>query len=160
MKQHGVPRHAAASDTSFESMMDDSPSKYDKQNMRFSGSNTDVYGYGTGPAPKSARWAGNIPDNIMEEMSEYEAGHEPHQRKRKRGKGKGYIVEEITGRDVAMASAYGGVAKPRIRKTGPKFTTVNRFDRAGLQTSGSMRAPNPRMQNLTGKVGKFEVSEQ
>lgn len=128
--------------------------------MRFSGSNTDVYGYGTGPAPKSARWAGNIPDNIMEEMSEYEAGHEPNQRKRKRGKGKGYIVEEITGRDVAMASAYGGVAKPRIRKTGPRFTTVNRFDRAGLQTSGSMRAPNPRMQNLTGKVGKFEVSEQ
>ena len=100
--------------------------------MRFSQSNTDVYGYGTGPPPKSARWAGNIPDNIMEEMSEYEAGREPKS-KRKKGKGKGYIVEEITGRDVAMASAYGGVAKPRIRKTGPKFTTTtNRFDRAGL----------------------------
>lgn len=41
-------------------------------------------------------------------------------------------MEEITGRDVAMASAYGGVAKPRIRKTGPRFTTVGRFDRAGL----------------------------
>ena len=127
--------------------------------MRFSNSNTDVYGYGTGPPPKSARWAGGMPENIMEEMSEYEAGHEPNQPKRKR-RGKGYIVEEITGRDVAMASAYGGVAKPRIRKTGPRFTTVGRFDRAGLQTSGSMRPTNPRMQNLTGKVGKFEVSEQ
>ena len=28
----GVPRHAAASDTSFESMMEDSPSKYNNQN--------------------------------------------------------------------------------------------------------------------------------
>lgn len=27
-----------------------------------------------------------------------------------------YFVEEVTGRDVAMAGAYGGVAKPRIRK--------------------------------------------
>lgn len=28
--QGALPRHAAASDTSFESMMEDSPSKYDK----------------------------------------------------------------------------------------------------------------------------------
>ena len=56
-------------------MMDDSPSKNDRQNMRFSQSNPDVFG--TGPAPRSARWAGTIPDNIMEEMSEYEAGYEP-----------------------------------------------------------------------------------
>lgn len=87
--------------------------------MRFN-SNPDVYGYGANPA-KSARWAGTIPDNIMEEMSEYEAGYEPRDRKRKRVKGKGYVVEEITGRDVQMASAYGGVAKPRIRKTAPRF---------------------------------------
>lgn len=77
-KQGALPRHAAASDTSFESMMEDSPSKYDKQNMRFSQSNPDTFGYGTGMQPKSARWAGTIPDNIMEEMSEYEAGKEPH----------------------------------------------------------------------------------
>ena len=31
-----LPRRAGASDTSFESMMDDSPSKYDQQNQRYS----------------------------------------------------------------------------------------------------------------------------
>lgn len=99
--------------------------------MRFSHSNPDAYGYGTNP-PKSARWAGNMPDNIMEEMSEYEAGYEPHQRKRKRVKGKNFVVEQVTGRDIQMASAYGGVAKPRIRKTVPRFATVARIDRTGL----------------------------
>ena len=73
--------------------MEDSPSKYDKQNMRFTHSNPDNIGYGTGMQPKSARWAGTIPDNIMEEISEYEAGYEPEQRKRKRVKGKNYVVE-------------------------------------------------------------------
>lgn len=34
-----------------------------------------------------------MPDNIMEEMSEYEAGYEPQQRKRKRVKGKNFVVE-------------------------------------------------------------------
>ena len=99
--RNGPPRPAAASDTSFESMMDDSPSKYDKQNMRFSHSNPDAVGYGSGPAPRSARWAGGVPDNIMEEQSEYEAGFEPSgKRKRKKGKGKGYVVEPVTEKDV------------------------------------------------------------
>ena len=134
--------------------MEDSPSKYDKQNMRFTQSHSDV-AYGT-HAPKSARWAGGINDNIMEEMSEYEAGYEPSQRKRKRIKGKGFVVEQVTGRDVQMASAYGGVAKPRVRKTGPKFATVARADRTGLQTSqGPMRpSQRPQIQNLTGATMK------
>ena len=58
-----------------------------------------------------------MPDNIKEEsdQDENEIGH----KKRKRRKGaQTYIVEEITGRDIQMASAYGGVAKPRIRKVG------------------------------------------
>ena len=83
----------------------------------------------------------------MEEMSEYEAGEVPHKRKRKKVKNKGqaYVVEQITGLDVAMASAYGGVAKPRVRKMGPKFST-GPVNRAGLQTSqGGARPPNPRM---------------
>ena len=104
--------------------------------MRFSHSNPDAFGYGSGPVPRSARWAGDVPDNIMEEQSEYEAGMEPSgKRKRKKGKGKGYVVEPITEKDVQMASAYGGVAKPRIRKTAPRFATGARLDRAGLQTS-------------------------
>ena len=67
-------------------------------------------------------------------MSESEAGLEQRP-KRKRGKaGKGYVVEEIRGRDVLMANAYGGVAKPRIRKTVPKFSSIARIDhgRTGL----------------------------
>ena len=80
--------------------MDDSPSKYDRQNMRFNHSNPDQMPYGQTlqGQPKSARWAGTIPAGIDEELSEYEAGEAPRP-KRKRGR-KGYVVEEITGRDV------------------------------------------------------------
>ena len=154
-------QYGAASDTSFESMMEDSPSKYDRQNMRFSQSNPDNFGYGTGPAPKSARWAGNIPDNITEEISEYEAGKEPHRRKRKRVKGKGYVVEQVTRADVAMASAYGGVAKPRVRRTAPRFTNA-RTERSGLHTSQGTGRPqsNPRLQNLTGQANRALESNE
>jgi len=66
-------------------------------------------------------------------MSEYDEGVEPNRPKRKRGKNnKGYVVEEIRGRDVQMANAYGGVAKPRIRKTVPRFSSIARIDRTGL----------------------------
>jgi hypothetical protein len=63
-------------------------------------------------------------------------------------------VEEITDRDVQLAQAYGGEAKPRIRKTGQKFATVQRGgDRANLQTAQQpSRQAGPKIQNLT--VGK------
>ena len=127
--------------------MEDSPSKYDKLNQRHTHSNPDVWHGTKGSQARSARWAGTIPDNIMEEMSEYEAGHEPHQKKPKRRKA-GYIIEEVTGRDVQMANAYGGVAKPRIRKVGPRFASVARPDRSGLQTSQGSVRPHVRMHNL------------
>ena len=57
-----------------------------------------------------------------------------------------------------MASAYGGVAKPRIRKTAPRFSTVARTDRTGLQTSqASARPSKPHIQSL---VKPFEVREE
>ena len=80
-------------------MMEDSPSKYDKLNQRHTHSNPDVWHGTKNSQARSARWAGTIPDNIMEEMSEYEAGAEPYRSKRKRSRGK-YIVEQITGRDI------------------------------------------------------------
>lgn len=47
---------------------------------------------------RSARWAaGGLPDNIEEEP--FEDGHESR-RRRKRKQKHGYIVEEITGRDI------------------------------------------------------------
>ena len=77
---------------------------------------------------RSARWANAMPDNIEEE-SDQDVGHDEFGRpskRRRRKKQPHYIVEEITGRDIQLASAYGGVAKPRIRKTGPRFATVQR----------------------------------
>lgn len=153
-----------ASDTSFESMMEDSPSKYDSQNQRFNQTQPDSVGSGAGGmGTKSARWAGNqLPGDIMEEMSEYETGEAPlNKRKRKKVKAKGskYVVEQVTGRDVAMASAYGGMAKPRIRKIATKFST-GPGTRAGLQTSQGMdRPPNPKMQNLTDQLKAMERQE-
>jgi len=34
-----------------------------------------------------------MPEHIMEEISEYEAGKEPRMKKRKRVKGKGFVIE-------------------------------------------------------------------
>ena len=108
------------SDTSFESMMEDSPSKYDAQNQRLSNASAPA------DAAKfhiSARWADGLPDDIQEESDgDLEAGEVGILRKRRKIKKKApigpYIVEEITDRDVRLAQAYGGEAKPRIRKTG------------------------------------------
>jgi len=114
-------RRAGCSDTSFESMMEDSPSKYDQQNQRYSlasapdGANQNIN--------KSARWAQDMPDNIQEVPFDDEDGHESR-RRRRRKKNTGFIIEEITGRDIQLASAYGGVAKPRIRKVPARFATV------------------------------------
>ena len=98
--------------------MDESPSKYDQQNQRYS-----YLTDGIQPM-KSARWASNMPDDIMEES---EAGEVDNKRRKKKRRPKdGYIIEEVTGRDIQMATAYGGVAKPRIRKVGPTFARINR----------------------------------
>jgi len=114
-------RRAGASDTSFESMMEDSPSKYDQQNQRFSLASAPD---GAHPSnmQRSARWREDVHDNIAEVFDE-EDGHESR-RRRRRKKPAGMIIEEITGRDIQLASAYGGVAKPRVRRVPPRFNTV------------------------------------
>ena len=131
MMEHQVPhhrRHGGASDTSFESMMEDSPSKYDQQNQRYSLASAPDGAHHN--LQRSARWAaGGLPDNIEEEP--VEDGHESR-RRRKRKQKHGYIVEEITGRDIQLATAYGGVAKPRVRKVPTRFTTMQRQERVGL----------------------------
>ena len=64
-----------------------------------------------------------MPDNIEEEP--FEDGNESR-RRRKRKQKHGYVVEEITGRDIQLATAYGGVAKPRVRKVPTRFTSIQR----------------------------------
>jgi hypothetical protein len=101
-------------------MMEDSPSKYDSQNQRFS--HTSAPDGMSQNVQRNQRWAEGLPDDIKEESDgDLEAGEGgPFKKRRKKRKAPlgPYIVEEITGRDVQLASAYGGVAKPRIRKTG------------------------------------------
>ena len=81
--------------------MEDSPSKYDQQNQRYSLSSAPeggIYGY-----QKSARWAGDIPDHIKEESDQEEAneiGNRKGKKKGRRPNANGFIVEEITGRDI------------------------------------------------------------
>lgn len=99
MQRRSIARRGGASDTSFESMMEDSPSKYDQQNQRYSLSSAPdggIYGY-----QKSTRWADGMPDNIKEESDQDEAGELGNNKRRKKKKGQnGFIVEEITGRDI------------------------------------------------------------
>jgi hypothetical protein len=60
-----------------------------------------------------------LPEDIQEEDEYDEKGGDTQRKRRanrRRGKKDQYYVEEITRRDVDMAGAYGGIAKPRIRK--------------------------------------------
>lgn len=71
-----------------------------------------------------------LAEDIQEEDELDEKGDTHRKRKANRRKGKKdqYYVEEITRRDVDMAGAYGGIAKPRIRKVpgGIKIKAMNR----------------------------------
>jgi len=70
-----------------------------------------------------------VPEDILEEDEYYDevAGKKKRKGKKKKKKNDQYFVEEITRRDVDMAGAYGGIAKPRIRKVpgGIKLKAVN-----------------------------------
>jgi len=70
-----------------------------------------------------------VPEDILEEEEYYDevAGKKKRKGKKKKKKNDQYFVEEITRRDVDMAGAYGGIAKPRIRKVpgGIKLKAVN-----------------------------------
>ena len=99
------------------------------------------------------KWNERENEGIKEESDSDGEGRKGGQsRRKKKRKMQGFVVEDPTGRDIQLASAYGGVAKPRIRKTGQRFVVAaNRLDRAGLMTSHVPSRPgNPRMQNLTG----------
>lgn len=66
--------------------------------------------------------------------------------KKKRKPLHSYIVEDVTERDVQMADAYGGEAKPRVRKVGPnqRFATQAQHNRTNtrgnLSTGGNSRS--------------------
>lgn len=85
-----------------------------------------------------------VPEDILEEDEYYdEVGKGKKKRKGKKKKSKDqYFVEEITRRDVDMAGAYGGIAKPRIRKVpgGIKLKTINKDKRDTTPNPQGMRA--------------------
>lgn len=68
--------------------------------------------------------------------------HQTRGKKRQKSNQKGFIVEEVTDRDIRMASAYGGVAKPRMRKVDKRFATAHRA-RDNLTQNSSTRLADP-----------------
>jgi len=68
-----------------------------------------------------------MPDHIDEESDQLEEMATQKKKRRRRQKpASTFIIEEVTDRDIRMASAYGGVAKPRLRKVKQRFNTVHR----------------------------------
>jgi hypothetical protein len=104
-----------------------------------------------------------VPEDILEEDEYYdEVGKGKRRRKGKKKKKDQYFVEEITRRDVDMAGAYGGIAKPRIRKVpgGIKLKTINKEKRdttpnpmtAGMRASSQGKQPGaPMIGNMVDK---------
>lgn len=65
---------------------------------------------------------GHIAEEEFDEADNFGVDVDAKNKRKKKKKGKGdRWVEEVTGRDILMASAYGGVAKPRIRKANHRF---------------------------------------
>jgi spermidine/putrescine-binding protein len=85
---------------------------------------------GTKPFNIQARWVGDNQDIQEESDGDLEANDAPFKKlKKRKRRAEGYQqVEEITQRDVAMANAYGGEPKPRLRNLpkGKRFATVQR----------------------------------
>lgn len=146
------------SDTSFESMMDESPSKYDTQNQRLVNASAD------GKFHIQAKWT-DRPDDILEESyGDLEAGEDkPKRRRKKRAQAiLKYVVDGITERDVMMAQAYGGEVKPRVRKAGSRFATSTRaaaalLDRANVKTAQQNSRERARAKMQAGKEILFSV---
>ena len=113
---------------------------------------------------KRAQMSANMPEGI-EEVDEGYEGATGKRRKGKRGKNKKkdqYFVEEITQRDCEMAGAYGGVAKPRIRKVpgGIKLRSLNREkDRSALRASSQGKPQAPQMGNLFGSNKNSQAAD-
>jgi len=114
---------------------------------------------------KRQQMSANMPEGIAEVDEQYE------EIKNKRGKAKKskkkkkdqYFVEEITGRDVEMAGAYGGVAKPRIRKVpgGIKLRSLNRGKDGSVMRASSQGKPQaPQMGNLFGSTKNSQQDPQ
>lgn len=106
-----------------------------------------------------SRGAGSVPEDILEEDEYYDevAGKKKRKGKKKKKKNDQYFVEEITRRDVDMAGAYGGIAKPRIRKVpgGIKLKAVNQREGASSKAEkqrDSTPGPNIRASSQ-GKPG-------
>lgn len=103
---------------------------------------------------KRAQMSANVPEGIEEVDEQYEEikGKRKGKKSKKKKKDQ-YFVEEITTRDCEMAGAYGGVAKPRIRKVpgGIKLRSLNREkDKSVLRASSQGKPQPPQMGNLFG----------
>lgn len=106
-----------------------------------------------------SRGGHGVPEDILEEDEYYDevAGKKKRKGKKKKKKHDQYFVEEITRRDVDMAGAYGGIAKPRIRKVpgGIKLKAVNQREGASSKAEkqrDSTPGPNIRASSQ-GKPG-------
>jgi hypothetical protein len=141
------------SETSFESMMEESPSKYDQQNQRLVNASAD------GRLNIKPKWVGR-PEGILEESdgdNEVGDADKPKKRRKKRTTQliQKYVVDGITDRDLMLAQAYGGEAKPRAKKPGSRFATAIRgimLDRSAVMTAQQHSRERTRAKMLqTGK---------
>jgi hypothetical protein len=101
------------------------------------------------------------PQEILEEDEYYDeikqGGKKTRKKKKKKHPKDQYFVEEVTRKDHDMANAYGGVAKPRIRKVpgGIKLRSMNRErerERSAVRASSQGKPVPPQMGNLFGST--------
>jgi hypothetical protein len=144
-------------DTSVNSMMDESPSKFDKINQRFHDDGThDLEGTGQEDMDDEDEY-GSQYDQVMGltgfTHGAAGAGNElakKRKKKKKKKKKKPVEYEDPSLREHLLAGAYGGVAKPKPKRVGVKFTTDLNAGLRDIATPASafMRDPN-RQQMLT-----------
>jgi hypothetical protein len=100
-----------------------------------------------------------VPNEILEEDEYYDEINKTTRKRKGKKKKKNlkdqYFVEEVTRKDHNMATAYGGVAKPRIRKVpgGIKLRSMNREkerERSAIRASSQGKPQPPQMGNLFG----------
>jgi len=133
-------------------MMEDTPANYNFQNQRFEGD----MGEGEGEDGEDEEDEyGSQYDQVMGQTGLTQgAGHElakKRRKKKKKKKKKKQEMEDPSLREHLLAGAYGGVAKPKPKRQGVKYTTDLNAGLRDLATPGEvpmgnfMRDPSKKM---------------
>jgi len=129
--------------TSVDSMMEDTPANYNYQNQRFDAEMGE--GEGEDMEEEDDEYGSQYDQAMGQTGLTQGGGHElakKRRKKKKKKKRKKQEMEDPSLREHLLAGAYGGIAKPKPKRAGVKYTTDLNAGLRDLATPGDMPTGN------------------